>query len=246
MGRRAVWKRSRLTVRRENNILTECDIKYYNSSTNVLAYVSSLVADGARVLEIGPGEHHFSKATHYVDRWPGENITLCNVDREPLPFRDKEFDFIYCRHIVEDLHNPYLLLSEIGRVGKAGWIETPSPLAEVARGIDGTSPRWRGFHHHRWVVWEKDGILRLAGKYPLIEFAKLKNEESIYTLLRRNPFMWNTYHKWNDSFGVCFLEHEIHYALGDTYDKVLDLAITESIASTELFQKTIDLHIKAA
>ena len=105
-------------------MLTEEDHKHWTPIPAVVNHVSSWIADGARVLEIGPGDHRFPKATYFVDRWPGENITLCNVDREPLPFRDKEFDFIYCRHIVEDLHNPYLLLSEMGRVGRAGWIET--------------------------------------------------------------------------------------------------------------------------
>ena len=84
-------------------MLTNEDQKHWRPQPESLAYVSSLIAEGAKVLEIGPGQIPFSKATHFIDMTPGENRIRCDVQFEPLPFEDKSFDFIYTRHTIEDL-----------------------------------------------------------------------------------------------------------------------------------------------
>jgi hypothetical protein len=63
---------------------------------------------------------------------------------------------------MEDMGNPFLLIKEMERVAKAGYIETPSPIAEMGRGVDGSSPPFRGYHHHRFVVWVHEGELRFV------------------------------------------------------------------------------------
>jgi ubiquinone/menaquinone biosynthesis C-methylase UbiE len=50
-----------------------------------------------------------------------------------LPYEDKEFDFVYCRHVLEDLIYPFRVIKEMQRVAKAGYIETPSPMAELKK-----------------------------------------------------------------------------------------------------------------
>src|ERR1700733_6220826 len=99
--------------------------------------------------------------------------------RDPLPFGDKAFDFAYCRHVLEDLYNPFLLCTEMARVAMAGYIQTPSPLAEVCRGVDGNSPSWRGYQHHRFLIWDRNGILCFLSKYPIIEYVQFANEAAI-------------------------------------------------------------------
>src|SRR5436309_8889391 len=101
--------------------------------------VEALATNKATVLEIGPGHIPFSAATHVVDwqAWPqlaGKPCKTLDVNQERLPFDDKSFDFVYCRHTLEDLYNPIHVCREIERVALGGYIETPSPIAELARG----------------------------------------------------------------------------------------------------------------
>src|ERR1043166_6850718 len=107
------------------------------------------------VVDIGPGYDPWLFATEYVDceEWSqlaGKPLHILDVELQKLPYADKQVDFLYCRHTIEDLHNPTLLLSEINRVAKAGYIETPSPLAELSRCTSGNHNTFRGFAHHRW------------------------------------------------------------------------------------------------
>ena len=196
--------------------------KYWSPRPEVVAYIERLVPPGARVLEIGPGHVPFSKATHFIDRFDRlmlQNLTRLNVIKDPLPFPDDFFDFIYCRHVVEDLVYPDLLLTEMNRVGKAGYIETPSPIAELARGIDGASPSYRGYIHHRWVVATEPGRLHLIEKGNAIEHLDLSEVESLGHLQR--PLAWNTYLLWNGGFEFKRHEHDIDFSLHVNYRAAL-------------------------
>ena len=47
-----------------------------------------------------------------------------------MPFKDKAFDFVVASHILEHMKNPEQFLSELSRVAKAGYIETPNSIGE--------------------------------------------------------------------------------------------------------------------
>lgn len=66
----------------------------------------------------------------------------------PFPFPDKMFDFVVCSHTLEDVRDPIRVCAEMIRVGRAGYIETPSRLVEQTRGFGGQV----GASHHRWLV----------------------------------------------------------------------------------------------
>jgi SAM-dependent methyltransferase len=83
------------------------------------------------------------------DTWVQRDI--CAV--EPWPFEDAYFDFVVCSHTLEDVRDPVRVCAEIARVGKAGYIETPSRLEEQSFGFQGP---WVGWDHHHWLV-EVDG-----------------------------------------------------------------------------------------
>ena len=92
-----------------------------------------------KVLEIGPGVVPFSYATDFI----GCNEKIkdyidIDIDKDVFPYQDKTFNFIYCRHVLEDIQNPDFALKEIMRVSRGyGYIETPSPLIESIKNIDG-------------------------------------------------------------------------------------------------------------
>lgn len=93
-----------------------------------------------KVLDIGSGNIPFPFATHLADLavsddmygragvpfkyLDGKPVYECDV--ENMPFNDKEFDFVYCSHVLEHTHNPEKACKELMRIAKRGYIETPT------------------------------------------------------------------------------------------------------------------------
>lgn len=112
-----------------------------------------------KVLDIGSGHLPFPFATHLADlaledgnvgragipfkHLDGKPVYECNIEK--LPFADKEFDFVYCSHVLEHTDSPEDACRELMRVAKRGYIETPT------RGKD----LWLNtakISNHRWAV----------------------------------------------------------------------------------------------
>ncbi|WP_404310734.1 class I SAM-dependent methyltransferase [Neorhodopirellula lusitana] len=87
-------------------------------------------------------------------------------DRQPWPFADKQFDFAVCSHVLEDVRDPVWVCSEISRIAKAGYIETPSRVVEQSLGVE--HPCYAGYYHHRWLVSVADGQLQFRHKPHLL------------------------------------------------------------------------------
>lgn len=92
---------------------------------------------GERILDVGVEPYPFLHATVVVDRFieemrdrygpiAHEGKPLVLADIHNLPFHDKCFDFIYCLHVLEHVDDPVKVCSEIMRVGKRGYVETPT------------------------------------------------------------------------------------------------------------------------
>jgi hypothetical protein len=202
--------------------LTSSDTKHWAPVPAVVDHVASLIPDGSRVLEIGPGQAPFRRATHFVDYVQRGDlpITICDVANEALPFLDNQFDFIYCRHVLEDMFNPFPLLREMERVGKAGYIECPSPIAELCRGVDGGSPPYRGYHHHRFIVWGDGDQLRFLSKYPMVEYLRIDDDRAS-SLLRQSAVTWNTYYLWRDTINWKHLQNDLDFNMATDYQQVV-------------------------
>lgn len=190
----------------------------------------------------------FPRADAFVDirklpSIPEEKFKSADLNLEPLPYGDKEFDFIYCRHVLEDMNNPIMLLREMSRVGKAGYVEMPSPTAELARGIDGNSPPFRGYHHHHYIGWVAENELRIVAKYPLIEYIVLDEEDIIQTLLA-GPENWNTHYLWQDEIKFSHRRNGYEYLLTRDYAMMLQDVAKSSRANNLEFWN--NLKIKAA
>ncbi len=105
-------------------------------------YVDFNIRPSDRVLDIGSGGDPFPHASVLVDRFVnptphryGEIVQngkpLISADIHNLPFRDKCFDFVYCVHILEHVDDPIQACGEIMRVGKRGYLETPSMSEDI-------------------------------------------------------------------------------------------------------------------
>src|SRR3954466_11822044 len=200
--------------------------------------VEQLVAPAQSVLEIGPGQKPFSQATEFVD-WrafpelKGKPVHALNINQDVLPLADKSFDFVYCRHTLEDLYNPLSVCREMNRVGNAGYIETPSPIAEAARGVDYQSPPWRGSHHHRYFVWADGDTLMFLPKYPIVEHIDLHDAENrLIELLNQHPLYWNTYFFWKGTLNYRLLEHDKDFRITRDYPQRILEAIEQAQKNT--------------
>jgi len=115
---------------------------------------------------IGKGAERFSKNTWIVH-------DICS--RKPFPFKDKQFDFVFCSHTLEDIKDPSWVCSEINRIGKAGYIETPSRWIESKKGISGSLKYPRklaGHFNHLWFVEVINNELLFTTKTPLVHVLK--------------------------------------------------------------------------
>jgi len=75
---------------------------------------------------------------------------------EALPFRDGAFSFAIASHIAEHVDDPAGLCDELKRVARRGYIETPSPIADVLLHED----------YHLWRVRSRRGRLVFTAKRP--------------------------------------------------------------------------------
>ncbi len=235
--------------------MTDClvsgDKQYWWPIPTLIGWLSYMIPTGAKVLDVGPDEVPFHRATVLADmapcetRKPDQEFVKCEVGPERLPFPDKHFDFVYCRHALEDMADPFATMREIERVGKAGYIETPSPLAELCRCVDGGAPLWRGYNHHRWIVWAHDGELRFVTKFSLIEHMD-GGELDLAEALRQGPLYWNTYHLWRDKIRFAHRTYPADFAMPAGYPAQLTNAVQESVVAPDAFWARLPIAIPEA
>jgi SAM-dependent methyltransferase/uncharacterized protein YbaR (Trm112 family) len=164
------------------------------------------VSRDALVLEVGAGGNPYPRANVMLDAMEStieRNEQSLVTDRplvlglcEELPFKDKSFDFIIASHVLEHTDNPEKFLTELMRVGRAGYIETP----------EGWFEKMCAFTYHRLEVsadkeklfirkkpsWKPDEIATLWD-------VKLAKSKALFDFLRVNPDLNHLRFYWNDT-----------------------------------------------
>lgn len=231
------------------NQLSTSDPHYYEPIKDVHDFLCDRLPAHGEVLEIGPGHNPFAKANVFVDLKEHNNLPSgsdfhkLDATSQRLPFPPKSFDFVYCRHVLEDVYNPFFLLQEMQRVAISGYIETPSPIAELCRGVDGGSPYYRGYHHHQFMCWHSGQGLRFLAKYPCVEYLDI-DQFDLPALLRSGPIYWNTYYLWDDAIMWRHLQNTHDFCVARDYRALLIECIKESKRETMRFW-TDTIGIKA-
>ena len=112
------------------------------------------VGSDALVLDVGSGDKPHWRADVLLDRYAdaefggqrsgraAARITrpLFAADAADMPFADGVFDYVVCSHVLEHVPDPAAVISEITRVGRAGYIEVPQ--AASAKILDFPSHLW--------------------------------------------------------------------------------------------------------
>ncbi|MBF0374104.1 MAG: methyltransferase domain-containing protein, partial [Alphaproteobacteria bacterium] len=141
-----------------------------------LARLEEVARGCGSVLDVGGWYRPFNLATHVLDlcpydtrrrhdaldphdaeRFSADTWTIRDICDTPWPYADRQFDFAFCSHTLEDVRDPVAVCRELARVARAGYVEVPSRAREIfvkkrlsrLRGLLGRASEV-GFRHHRW------------------------------------------------------------------------------------------------
>ena len=190
-----------------------------------VAEISARLPDDAVVVDVGAWGRPFRRADWVIDRMPYATRGLYGHDgdgderftestwiqrdmcaREPFPFADKSVDFVICSHTLEDVRDPLWVCSEMIRIGRAGYIETPSRLEEQSYGVQGP---WVGWGHHMWIVEMSPGRVVFTMKHHVLHGRATDHfPDGFHASLA--PHERVTWMFWEDSFS--FEEQELSTA----------------------------------
>lgn len=165
------------------------------------------VSKDALVLEIGSGGNPYARANVLCDAYVDTVERFYDrlvVDRpmvlahaEQLPFKDDSFDFVIASHVLEHSDEPEKFISEMQRVGKAGYIEVPDAFME----------RLTNYPFHRLEITDKDGQLLIRKKKAptqdpeLFELFKNKARGVARRWFETNPFNFHVRYYWDKNSG---------------------------------------------
>jgi SAM-dependent methyltransferase len=171
------------------------------------------IKKGEKVLDLGCGHNPHPRANVVVDKYINNNYHRSGdifvlkkqqfivADGENLPFKDKEFDYVICCHVLEHVADPARFLKEIFRVGKRGYIETPNIIGECL------APK----ESHKWILQELNNCLYLVDKTKMnftsgynvgdlfLEFLP-KNSIGFKMVERTHPNLLTTRIEWEHDF----------------------------------------------
>ena len=106
-----------------------------------------------KILDVGSGHMPHPQATHLCDKLTSDNIDRfgenLKIDKREfksiknkLPYKNKEFNYVICSHVLEHVDDPIFWLKELIRVGKEGFIDLPSSRYE----------KLMNFDCHKWFI----------------------------------------------------------------------------------------------
>lgn len=186
------------------------------------------ISPNDKVLEIGPGsdpfwrsdiflEKSFSPEEAYIQNGHTKGAKLNKktvyYDGGQFPFKDQEFDYVICSHVIEHIPMAELesFISELQRVAKRGYLEFPNVFYELIN----YQPV------HIWLMNLRDGKLLFLDKNLFkSSFIHLAYRDMIYTNDLISGQMFNSYKE----FFFCGLEWEekIDYEIIDNFDKLVN------------------------
>lgn len=168
------------------------------------------------VLEVGSGGNPYPRSNVLLDAYEEtrerfwaplihDRPTVISFG-ENLPFKDKAFDYVIAAHVLEHTPNPEKFLSELQRVAKSGYIETPDAFME----------RINPYKDHRLEVTVRDDVLLIRKKPSWIYDADLvelygKRVKPIITsqTIPQNAAEFHMRYYWKDQIKYKVLNPEV-------------------------------------
>ena len=166
--------------------------------------VSILPTD--KVLEIGPGATPYSRSDVFLEKkFASENeliaqsglVGLLKTDKpvftydgDIFPFKDKEFDYVVCSHVLEHVDDVDKFLTEMQRVAKKGYLEFPTIYYDYLY----------NFTVHTQFLLYSDNVIHWMPKVESNLASFLPVQEFFYKSALEN------YHKVTDDFSRYFFQ----------------------------------------
>ena len=225
---------------------------YNHAGLNYPALFDELLVDileiqpSESVLDIGGGHNPFKRADVITDAFLHESThrmgksllsdkKYVEAKIENLPFKDKEFDFVFSRHVLEHADDPAKACKEMMRVGKRGFWEAPVKWYEY----------FLGHPTHKWLIEYIDGVVRFERK-PYVEnpfkyaLYKMWTEDEDFNLRIevnfRNLAFVQIY--WEDSFNYKVIDNKLPEIYGYNDDDTMKVESTLDYAFNLIRQKS--------
>jgi hypothetical protein len=178
-------------------------------------YVKFDIQPDDQVLDIGSGGYPFPSATVLTDRFlenspyrsellVRDNKPFLLSDIHELPFRDKGFDFVYCAHVLEVVENPLRACAEIMRVGKRGFIETPTAGKDMLFAWARNLQKWHVVDIGRNLCFFEYSERQLDGIRSPIWRDLIRSEwcNPFQEIFYKNQDIFNVMFTWENQFSV--------------------------------------------
>ncbi len=135
-----------------------------------------------KVLEIGPGATPYFRSDVFLELnyatdqeriAQSGRVGILNTEKpvfyydgDEFPFKDKEFDYVVCSHVLEHVSNADDFLKEVQRVGSMGYLEFPTVYYDYIY----------NFPEHQLFLLENNGVINWMTKEEsgLGHFAKIQ------------------------------------------------------------------------
>tara|TARA_Y100000361_G_scaffold118134_1_gene109422 strand:- start:11153 stop:12805 length:1653 start_codon:yes stop_codon:yes gene_type:complete len=144
-----------------------------------------------------------------------------------------KFDFCIASHIIEDISLPEVLIQNIGKIAKEGFIGVPSKYNELAKHGDN---KYIGSIHHRWIYTIKNSKLFT---YPKINF--IDTDDRLTKIGSNAPHLWDFSFFWQNSISVDIINNNY---LGPTVDSVIGYYQQLSYDDSDVLRNLIPNYIK--
>ena len=132
------------------------------------------------VLDINPYETRKRRNSEEPELFTADTWLIGDICQRStwLRFGEKEFDYVICTHVLEDIRDPLFVCEQLNRVAKAGYIECPSRFRECAKANVGDLHN--GYDHHRWILDIVDGELSFTAKLHWANFFDFIGDQRPY------------------------------------------------------------------
>ncbi len=155
-----------------------------------------------KILDLGcsnvnfwPEANHFADIHDFENDFKIKNLKFTRIEPDKkLPFKDKEFDYVVCAHVIEHVNDPIFFKREIERIGKSGYIELPTRLNDnMVFGCD------EEIFGHKWWFEFDDDDKKLVFSKKINAIEQFVSVGSIFNLTEifDDSFIIQTY--WNES-----------------------------------------------
>jgi Methyltransferase domain len=177
-------------------------------------YIDFGIEPGMRILDIGSGGDPFPPASFLVERhlqpvFRSESLVtndkpLVVADIHALPFPAKSFDFIYSAHVLEVVEDPIQACKELMRVGKRGYIETPTAGKDALFGWARNLQKWHVVAIASNLCFFEYSDRQLMGVNSTVwrELMFDKWQHPIQDMFWNNQDVFNVMFQWTDRFSV--------------------------------------------